>query len=65
MGIEIGTRDAFAIVVEAGLSWLSFTASGTASSQVDVSGTAATVSFTDPHLRGTAPSVRVGVQTWF
>ncbi len=65
LGVEIGTRDAFAIVVEAGISYLSFTASGTASSQVDVSGTPATVTFTDPHLRGTAPSVRVGIQTWF
>lgn len=65
VGVEIGTRDAFALVVEAGLSYLTLTASGTASSQVDVSGTTATVTFSDPHVRGTAPSVRVGVQTWF
>lgn len=65
LGIEIGTRDAFALVVEAGLSYLTLTASGTASSQIDVNGTPATVTFSDPHVRGTAPSVRVGVQTWF
>ena len=65
VGIEIGTRDAFAITVEAGLSYVSLTAHGTATSNVSVSGTTATVTFTDPHLRGTIPSVRVGVQLWF
>ena len=68
VGIEIGTRDTFAFVVEAGLSYLSLTASGTTTTQVDLGGTTpttATVTFTDPHLRGTTPSVRVGVQTWF
>ncbi len=66
VGIEIGTRDAFAITIEAGLSYLSLTATGTATSQVDVgSGTIATVAFTNPHLRGTMPSVKAGVQLWF
>jgi hypothetical protein len=65
LGIEIGTRDGFALVVEAGLSYLSLRANGTSTTQVDVSGTTATVAFTDPQLRGTMPSVRVGLQTWF
>lgn len=66
VGIEIGTRDAFAITVEAGLSYLSLTAKGTATTTADVGGgTVATVSFTDPHVRGTMPSVKAGVQLWF
>ncbi len=65
VGVEIGTRDAFAITVLAGLSYVSLTANGTTTTQVDVSGTTATVTFTDPHLRGTMPSVKVGVQLWF
>ncbi len=70
VGVEIGTRDAFAIEVLAGLSYVTLTAKGTATSQVTVNDangvpTAATVAFTDPRLRGTMPSVKVGVQLWF
>ncbi len=66
VGVEIGTRDAFAITVEAGLSYVSLTAKGTTTTQVDVGGgTIASVSFTDPHVRGTMPSVKAGVQLWF
>jgi hypothetical protein len=66
VGIEIGTRDAFAITVEAGLSYVALTAKGTATTRVDVGGgTVATVAFTDPHVRGTMPSVKAGVQLWF
>ncbi len=66
VGVEIGTRDAFAFTILAGLSYLSLTAKGTATSQVDVGGgTIATVSFTDPHVRGTMPSVKAGVVFWF
>ncbi len=66
VGVEIGTRDAFAITVEAGLSYVSLTAKGTATSLVDVGGgTIATVAFTDPHVRGTMPSAKAGVVFWF
>lgn len=70
VGIEIGTRDAFALVVEAGLSYVSLTAKGSATSEVvvrDANGLPVTarVTFTDPHLRGTMPSVKAGVQFWF
>ncbi len=70
VGIEIGTRDAFAITVLAGLSYVTLTAKGTATTQVTVNDangnpSVAVVSFTDPHVRGTMPSVKVGVQLWF
>jgi hypothetical protein len=66
VGVEIGTRDAFALTIEAGLSYVSLTAKGTSTTAVDVGGgTTATVSFTDPHVRGTMPSVKAGVQIWF
>ncbi|HET8539785.1 MAG TPA: hypothetical protein VFL83_07920 [Anaeromyxobacter sp.] len=65
VGVEIGTRDAFAITVDAGLSYVTFVARGTTTTAVDVNGTPATVQFTDPHLRGTMPSVKVGIQLWF
>src|SRR5512133_691742 len=65
VGIEIGTRDAFAISVRAGLSYVSMIANGTATTYVSTGGTTATVAFTDPHLRGTIPSANVGVQLWF
>ncbi len=66
VGIEIGSRDAFAITVLAGLSYVSLTAHGTSTTTVTTSGgQTATVTFTDPHLRGTMPSVKAGVQFWF
>lgn len=64
-GIEIGTRDAFAIDVRAGLSYVSLTANGTTSTTGTSGGSTAVVTFTDPHLSGTIPSVKVGVQLWF
>ncbi|HEX9050576.1 MAG TPA: hypothetical protein VF841_08600 [Anaeromyxobacter sp.] len=66
VGVEIGSRDAFAISVLAGLSYVSLTASGTSTTTVTTSGgQTATVTFTDPRLRGTMPSVKAGVQLWF
>ncbi len=68
VGIEIGTRDAFAITVLAGLSYVSLTANGTTTTTVTTGGSTpqtATVTFTDPHVRGTMPSVKAGVQFWF
>jgi hypothetical protein len=67
VGIEIGTRDAFAFTVVAGLSYVSLTANGTTTTTVTTGDPPqnATVTFTDPHLRGTMPSVKAGVQIWF
>jgi len=65
VGIEIGTRDAFAISIRAGLAYVSLVARGTATTTVTSGGSTTTVAFTDPRLRGTVPSVKVGVQLWF
>ncbi len=65
VGFEIGTRDAFAISLRAGLSYVSLTANGTTTTTGSSGGSTATVTFTDPNLRGTIPSVKVGVQLWF
>jgi hypothetical protein len=65
VGIEIGTRDAFAISILAGLSYVSLTAEGTSSTGGSSGGTTAAVTFTDPNVHGTVPSARVGLQLWF
>jgi hypothetical protein len=66
VGIEIGTRNAFAITIAAGLSYVALDAEGTTTTEVDAGGgTTATVTFTDPRLRGTVPSANVGIQLWF
>ncbi len=65
VGIELGARDSFAFTIRAGLAYVSAVAKGTATT----SGTSAngpyTLSFTDPHVTGTVPSVKLGVQLWF
>lgn len=69
VGIEIGTRDAFAISLRAGLSYLSLVANGTHTLDTTTTSGGTTsvahVSFTDARLRGTIPSVKLGVQLWF
>ena len=65
VGIEIGSRDAFAFSIRAGLAYVSATASGTATTSGTSTSGAYTLSFTDPHIRGTVPSVKLGVQLWF
>ena len=65
LGLEIGTRDVFAISILVGLSYVSLTANGSTTTGGASGGTTATVTFTDPNLHGTAPSARIGVQIWF
>jgi hypothetical protein len=65
LGIEIGTRDAFAISIAAGLAYVALTANGTTSTEGNVNGAPATVTFRDPHLHGTVPSAKLGLQLWF
>ncbi len=65
LGIEFGARDSFAFSVRAGLAYVSATASGTATTTGTSGGGAYTLSMTDPHIRGTVPSVKLGVQLWF
>lgn len=63
VGIELGTRDAFAISLRAGLAYVAIDAKGRATTTDAATGT--TVTFVDPRVRGTLPSVKLGVQLWF
>jgi hypothetical protein len=65
VGIEVGTRDAFALSIRAGLAYVSLQARGTATTTAGSGGSSATIAFTDPAIRGTVPSVKLGVQLWF
>jgi len=69
LGVELGSARGFAFSIRAGLAWVSVLAKGTASTSAGTgsgagSGTA-TVEFDDPRVRGTVPSVKLGVQYWF
>jgi hypothetical protein len=64
VGIEIGTRDAFALSLRAGLARVWLDARGT-TTVTDSGGSGAVVTFSDPMLRGTLPSVKLGLQLWF
>jgi hypothetical protein len=64
VGIEIGTRDAFALSLRAGLARVWLEARGT-TTVTDSGGSGTIVTFSDPSLRGTLPSVKLGLQLWF
>lgn len=64
-GFELGTRAGLSLTLRAGISYISMTANGTSTTNVSSNGTTAAVTFRDPNLRGTMPSVQLGVQTWF
>ncbi len=64
-GVEFGARDSFAVSLRLGLAYVSATASGTATTSGTSSAGAYTLALTDPHIRGTVPSVKLGVQLWF
>jgi hypothetical protein len=65
LGVELGSRDGVAFSVRAGLAYVSLRARGTATVTADSDGSTTTATFRDPHLRGTIPSVKVGLQLWF
>lgn len=65
LGLELGSRDAMALSLRAGLAYVSLRARGTASVTSESDGTTTTVTFRDPRLRGTLPSVKLGLQLWF
>jgi hypothetical protein len=62
VGLELGTRNAFALSLRVGLARVWLDAPGTTTYE-DSSGTVVTLS--DPRLRGTLPSVKLGLQLWF
>jgi hypothetical protein len=63
VGLELGTRDGLAVSLRVGLARVWLDAPGTATYVDEDSG--AVVSLSDPSLRGTLPSVKLGLQLWF
>lgn len=62
-GVELGSQSGLAFSLRLGLAYVSLKARGTAT--VTDSGTGSVVQFTDPSVRGTIPSVKLGVLYWF
>lgn len=62
-GVEIGSQRGLVFSLRAGLSYLSLQARGTAT--VTDADTGTVVQFTDPKVRGTVPSLKLGVLFWF
>lgn len=65
LGLEVGSPNGLAFSLSVGLAYVSVEARGTASSTADGGGTTAEVEFDDPKLRGTLPSVKLGLHYWF
>jgi hypothetical protein len=63
VGVEVGTRDGFAVSLRAGLAYVSLRARGQVTAATD--GGTGTVTLADPRIRGTVPSVKLGLQLWF
>lgn len=61
-GLEFGSQSAFNFAVDLGLAYVSLAAKGTVT-KTDGSGT--TVTFKDPRVRATLPSVKLGLHYWF
>lgn len=65
VGLELGSPRGLALSIRGGLSYVSLVAHGTATVNASGGATGARVELTDPHLRATFPSVKVGLQYWF
>jgi hypothetical protein len=66
LGLELGSPSGFAFSLKVGLAYVSLQARGTARSTGDAgTGGTATAEFDDPRIRGTLPSVKLGLQYWF
>jgi hypothetical protein len=67
LGLELGSSRGLAFSLRAGLAWVSVLAKGTARTKSDGGAGAgeAAVEFDDPRVRGTIPSVKLGLQYWF
>jgi hypothetical protein len=61
-GIELGSQSGLVFSIRGGLAYLSLRTRGTVTA-TDASGS--TVTFTDPRVRGTIPSLKLGVHFWF
>jgi hypothetical protein len=65
LGLEVGSPTGLSFSLGVGLAYVSIQATGTARATEDTGGSTATVEFDDPRLRGTLPSVKLGLQYWF
>lgn len=65
VGVELGSPSGLAFTIKVGLAYVDIEARGTARSTEEAGGGEATVEFDDPRLRGTLPSVKLGLQYWF
>ncbi|HEY6098102.1 MAG TPA: hypothetical protein VIW03_01640, partial [Anaeromyxobacter sp.] len=63
VGIEFGSQSGLTFSVDAGLAYLSLETKGTVTTTD--SGSGSTVTFRDPRVRGTLPSLNFGVRFWF
>lgn len=61
-GLELGSQNGFAWTIGLGLTYVALDAKGTMT-KTDASGT--TVTFKDPRVRGTLPSLKLGFHYWF
>lgn len=62
-GIELGSQSGLTFSIDAGLAYLLLESKGTVTTTDTGSGS--TVVFKDPRVRGTLPSVKLGVHYWF
>lgn len=60
-GIELGSQSGFSFAVDLGLAYVALSANGT----VTKTDSSTTVTFRDPRVRGTLPSLNLGVHYWF
>jgi hypothetical protein len=60
-GVEFGSQNGFSFAVDLGLAYVALSASGTVT-KTDAS---STVTFRDPRVRGTLPSLKLGFHYWF
>jgi hypothetical protein len=65
LGLELGSPRGLAFSIRAGLSYLWLVARGTAASAPGGDAGEARVQLTDPQLRATIPSVKLGLHYWF
>jgi hypothetical protein len=62
LGLDFGSQRRFLFSLRAGLSYVAFDTRGTATVS---EGAGSTVTFSDPRIRGTLPSVKLGLHYWF
>lgn len=65
LGVEIGSQRGLAFTVQGGLAYIVGRSGGSAGTTQGAGGTTTRITFRDPRLRATAPSVKLGLQYFF